>query len=379
MEFAFTEDQRAIQALARNFAQEEFIPYALDWDENKIFPIETMRKAAGLGFGGIYVRDEVGGSALSRFDGALLFEELAQGCPSTTAYLTIHNMVGWLVENYGNTQQRQDWLPKLCSMAWMSSYCLTEPNSGSDAAALKTRAVRDGDQYIINGSKSFVSGGGVSDFYAVMVRTGDDRPDGISCIAIEKGTPGLSFGKLEKKMGWNSQPTAMVMFDDCRVPVTNLLGAEGQGFKIAMSALDGGRINIAACSLGGAQRCLDKTKQYMDERKQFGKKLNEFEALQFRFADMATELDAARLMVHRAALSLDHKSADATLHCAMAKRYATDIGFRVVNEALQLHGGYGYLQDYEIERYLRDLRVHQILEGTNEIMRLIIARKLLKD
>jgi hypothetical protein len=327
-----------------------------------------------LGFAGMYVGDDVGGAGLPRLDAAIIFEELASGCVSTAAYISIHNMAAWMIDRFGTRAQRRRFLPKLLSMEHFASYCLTEPGAGSDAASLKTRAVVDGDHYVINGAKAFISGGGTSDIYVTMVRTGGEGPKGISCLVVEKGTSGLSFGKREKKLGWNSQPTAMVLFENCRVPLANRLGQEGDGFKIAMMGLDGGRLNISACSLGGARASLEAARRYADERTQFGHRLSEFQALQFRMADMATELDAARLMVWRAAASLDRDDVDATMHCAMAKRFATDVGFHVCNEALQLHGGYGYLKDFPIERYLRDVRVHQILEGTNEIMRVIIAR-----
>jgi alkylation response protein AidB-like acyl-CoA dehydrogenase len=310
-------------------------------------------------------------------DAALIFEELSTACPSTAAYLSIHNMCAWMIDQFGDDSQRARWLPDLVTMAKLTSYCLTEPGSGSDAAALKTRAVRDGDHYVVNGSKAFISGGSVSDLYLIMVRTGAAGPGGVSCLVVEKDTPGLSFGKREKKMGWNSQPTTTVILEDARVPVANRLGPEGDGFKYAMKGLDGGRLNIGACSIGGARACLEAARRYMGERTAFGKKLQDFQALQFKLADMATELEAARLMLHRGAWALDRGDPDATMRCAMAKRFATDVGFEVVNAALQLHGGYGYIRDYQIERYLRDLRVHQILEGTNEIMRLIIARRLL--
>jgi isobutyryl-CoA dehydrogenase len=377
MDFNFSEEQRAIKETARDFAEREFAPHAARWDEECIFPVEALRAAAGLGFAGIYVGEDVGGTGLGRLDAALIFEELATGCVSTAAYLSIHNMAAWMIDRFGSDAQRQRLLPKLVSMEHFASYCLTEPGAGSDAASLRTRAVRIGDYYVVNGAKAFISGGGASDLYVAMVRTGGEGPSGISCLVVEKEAPGLSFGKREKKLGWNSQPTAMVLFENCRVPVANRLGEEGDGFKIAMAGLDGGRLNVSACSLGGARASLEAARRYMGERSQFGKKLAEFQALQFRLADMATELDAARLMVWRAALSLERADPDATLHCAMAKRFATDAGFAVCNEALQLHGGYGYLKDFPIERYLRDVRVHQILEGTNEIMRVIIARRLL--
>jgi alkylation response protein AidB-like acyl-CoA dehydrogenase len=377
MDFDLSEEQRAIQETARDFAEREFAPHAARWDDECIFPVEALRAAAALGFAGIYVGEDMGGAGLARLDAAIIFEELATGCVSTAAYLSIHNMAAWMIDRFGSKAQRQRFLPKLVSMGHFASYCLTEPGAGSDAASLRTRAVRDGDHYVLNGTKAFISGAGASDIYVAMVRTGGEGPGGVSCVVVEKEAPGLSFGKREKKLGWNSQPTAMVLFENCRVPVANRLGEEGDGFKIAMAGLDGGRLNVSACSLGGARASLEAARRYMGERRQFGKKLAEFQALQFRLADMATELDAARLMVWRAAMSLERADPDATLHCAMAKRFATDAGFAVCNEALQLHGGYGYLKDFPIERYLRDVRVHQILEGTNEIMRVIIARRLL--
>ncbi|WP_414532957.1 isobutyryl-CoA dehydrogenase [Rhodopseudomonas sp. G2_2311] len=377
-QFSLNEDQRAIRDMARDFAAEKIAPHALQWDEDKHLPLDVIREAAALGIGGIYIRDDVGGSAMTRFDAALIFEALATGCPSVSAFISIHNMAAWMIDSYGSDAQRQRWLPKLCSMEQVASYCLTEPGSGSDAAALRTRAVRDGDHYILDGQKQFISGAGANDLYVVMVRTGGDGPGGISTLVVEKDTPGLSFGANERKMGWNAQPTRTVIFENARVPVANRLGDEGIGFKIAMAGLDGGRLNIGACSLGGAQAALDKTLAYMKERKAFGKRLDEFQALQFRLADMATELEAARTLLWRAAAALDRKDADATKLCAMAKRFATDAGFAVANEALQLHGGYGYLAEYGIEKLVRDLRVHQILEGTNEIMRLIVSRKLLE-
>jgi alkylation response protein AidB-like acyl-CoA dehydrogenase len=377
MDFDLTEEQRAIQDTARAFARDEMMPFAREWDEGEIFPVETLRRAAALGFGGIYVAAEVGGSALSRLETAIIFEELAQGCVSTAAYVSIHNMVAGLIDAYGSPELRQRVLPGLCSMAQFASYCLTEPDAGSDAASLKTRAMRRQDQYVLDGSKAFISGGGVSDLYLVMARTGEDGPSGISCFLVENGTPGLSFGAKEKKLGWHSQPTAMVTFENCRVPAANRVGGEGQGFKIAMAALDGGRLNIAACSLGGAQFCLDRTVAYMKERRQFGARLADFQALGFRVADYATELEAARLLLYRAAAAVDRREPAATRLAAMAKRLATDTGFEVVNGCLQLHGGYGYLRDHPIERVLRDVRVHQILEGTNEVMRLIVSRDML--
>lgn len=377
LSFKLGEDQMAIRDMAQSFAAERLAPYAVEWDREKFFPVDVMRDAAALGMGGIYVSDAFGGSALSRLDAALIIEALATGCPTIAAYISIHNMVAGMIDRYGDAAQKAKYLPKLCSMEYLSSYCLTEPAAGSDAAALRTKAVRDGDHYIVNGVKQFISGAGASDIYAVMVRTGEAGAGGISTLIVEKNTAGLSFGANEHKMGWNAQPTRQVIFEDARVPVANRLGPEGIGFKIAMAGLDGGRVNIGAASLGGAQAALDKTKNYMAERKAFGKTIGSFQALQFRLADMATELDAARLMLWRAACALDDGDGDATLHCAMAKRFATDAGFNIANEALQLHGGYGYLADYGIEKIVRDLRVHQILEGTNEIMRLIISRQIL--
>ena len=375
--FSLNEDQLAIQEMSRSFADDQIAPHAVEWDQRAYLPIDIIRETAPLGMGGIYVREDVGGSELSRLDAALIFEALATGCPAFSAYISIHNMAAWMIDKFGNEEQRQNWLPKLTSMEWIASYCLTEPGSGSDAAALKTRAVRDGDHYIINGSKQFISGAGVNEAYVVMVRTGEDGPKGISTILVEKDTPGLSFGPPEKKMGWNMQPTAQVIFEDCRVPVANRINDEGAGFSIAMAGLDGGRLNIGACSLGGAQAALEKAIQYMGERKAFGKSLAQFQALQFKLADMATELEAARMLLYSAASKLDAKAPDAGKFCAMAKRFATDTGFDVANDALQLHGGYGYLSEYGVEKIVRDLRVHQILEGTNEIMRMIVARNLL--
>ncbi len=378
MDFELSEEQRAIRDAAHGFAEAELAPHAARWDAEKIFPVETLRQAAGLGFASIYVREDVGGAGLGRLDAALIFEELSAGCTSTAAFLSIHNMVSWMIDRFGDAAQRRRWLPDLVTMKRIASYCLTEPGAGSDAASLKTRASRDGEHYVLSGAKAFISGGGISDLYLVMARTGEAGAGGVSAILVEKGTPGLSFGKPERKMGWNSQPTAMVLFDGCRVPVANRLGEEGHGFRFAMQGLDGGRVNIGACSLGAARASLDDARRYLGERSQFGRRLAEFQALQFRIADMATELEAARLMVRRAAAALDSGHAETTLHCAMAKRFATDAGFRICNEALQLHGGYGYLQDFPLERRVRDLRVHQILEGTNEIMRLIVARRLLQ-
>lgn len=379
MDFALSEEQEAIQEMARRFAADELAPHAAEWDEKKHFPVDVIKQSAELGLAGIYTREDVGGSGLGRLDAALIFEALSEGCTSTAAYISIHNMCSWMIDRFGNEELRQKYCPQLASMDLIASYCLTEPGSGSDAAALKTKAVKDGDEYILNGSKAFISGAGSSDLYVVMVRTGGEGPKGISTVVVEKGTSGLSFGAQERKMGWHSQPTAIVNFEDCRIPASNLVGDEGDGFKFAMMGLDGGRLNIAACSLGTANGALKAALDYSNERQAFGKSLNQQQALQFKLADMATELEAARVMLYQAAWKLDQKTPDATRHCAMAKRLVTDIGFDVVNNALQIHGGYGYLKDYPLERNLRDVRVHQILEGANEIMRVIIARDLLKE
>ncbi len=379
MDFALSEDQRLIQETARAFAEEEMAPHAAEWDERKIFPKETLRKAAALGFAAIYVPEELGGTGLGRLDAALVIEQLARACPSTAAYISIHNMATWMIARFGPADLARRLVPDLAAMELFASYCLTEPNAGSDAASLRTRAERDGDHYVLNGTKAFISGAGEhgSDVYVVMARTGGEGAHGITAFVVEKGTPGLSFGAQERKLGWHSQPTAMVHLDNCRVPAGNRLGAEGEGFKIAMQGLDGGRINIGACSLGGAQFALEQALAHVQERRQFGRAIADFQATQFKLADMVTELEAARLMIYRAAWKLDHEAPDRTAAAAQAKRFATDVGFRVANEALQLFGGYGYLMDYPVERILRDLRVHQILEGTNEIMRVIIARHLL--
>ena len=379
MDFQLSEEQIAIQDMARSFATEELLPHAEEWDEKLIFPVDALRSAAALGLAGIYCDEEHGGSGLGRLDSTIIFEELASACPSTAAYISIHNMCAWMIDSFGDDALRARFLPKLMTMEHFASYCLTEPGAGSDAASLRTRAERDDDHYVINGSKAFISGGSAADVYVCMVRTGEDGPKGISCIVVEKDAPGLSFGKVEKKLGWNSQPTAAVIFEDCRVPVENIVGAEGDGFAIAMKGLDGGRLNIGACSLGGARACLEASRDYLKDRKQFGQPLSDFQALQFRLADMATELESARLMIHRAAWMLDNKAHGTTVAAAMAKRVATDTGFDVVNQALQMHGGYGYLKEFPIQRYLRDLRVHQILEGTNEIMRVIISRDILRQ
>ena len=380
MEFNLSQEQISIKEMAKSFSESELMPYASNWDQKEIFPVETLKKSAEVGFASIYVDEKYGGSGLNRLAAALVFEELSRGCVSTAAFLSIHNMVAWMIDSHGSDNLREKFIPKLSSMELISSYCLTESGSGSDAAALKTSAKKkDNSYYLINGSKNFISGGPSSDLYAVMCRTGDNSPGGISCILIEKGTKGLSFGKNEKKLGWNSQPTSTVNFDNCEVPINNLVGNEGDGFKLAMKGLDGGRVNIAACSIGGATLALEKALSYTSERKQFGKNLNQFQVTQFKLADMATNLDAAKLMVYRAADSIDLGDSNAKRSCAMAKRFATDICFEICNEALQLHGGYGYLKDYPLERLIRDLRVHQILEGTNEIMRMIISRSLIKE
>jgi alkylation response protein AidB-like acyl-CoA dehydrogenase len=379
MDFELSEDQRAIQDVASDFAASELAPHSARWDETEEFPVETLRQAAALGFAGIYVNENVGGSGLGRLDAAIIFEALSRGDVSTAAFLSIHNMASWMIDRFGSDVLREKYLPRLTTMELIASYCLTEPGSGSDAAALRTTAIRDGDDYVLNGSKAFISGAGVSDIYVVMVRTGGPGPKGISTLVVDKGTPGLSFGAAERKMGWRSQPTAMVNFDNCRVPAENRVGGEGEGFRFAMMGLDGGRLNIASCSLGGAGLALDLAKSHMETRQQFGQPLKSLQALQFKIADMATELDAARLMVRRAAAAMDARDPNATKYCAMAKRYATDGGFDVANQALQLHGGYGYLQDFPLERIVRDLRVHQILEGTNEVMRVIISREMFRQ
>ncbi|MFD2205241.1 isobutyryl-CoA dehydrogenase [Kiloniella antarctica] len=377
-QFELNEEQRAIQEMAQDFARDKIAPFALEWDEKEHFPVDVMREAATLGMGGIYVRDDVGGTGLGRLDAALIFEALSTGCPAVSAFISIHNMASWMIDRFGTEEQRQKWLPSMMTMDLIASYCLTEPSAGSDAAALKTKAVRDGDEFVLNGSKQFISGAGTSDLYLVMARTGGEGAGGVSCFLVPKDARGVSFGANERKMGWKAQPTRTVILEDARIPAENMIGEEGQGFKIAMMGLDGGRLNIGACSLGGAQSALDKAVTYMGERKAFGKSLAQFQGLQFKVADMATELEAARTLLYTAATKLDVKTHDATRWCAMAKRFATDTGFTVANEALQIHGGYGYLADYGIEKIVRDLRVHQILEGTNEIMRLIISRDLLK-
>jgi hypothetical protein len=374
-----SEEQVMIQDMAKRFAADRLAPHTSEWDETKHFPVDVIKETASLGFAGIYVGEDVGGSSLGRLDAALIFEQLSYGDVSTAAFISIHNMASWMIDRFGSDTQRKEWLPKLTSMDLIASYCLTEPGSGSDAVAMKTTAVRDGDTYVLNGSKQFISGAGTSDVYLLMAKTSDEGSRGVSAFIIPLGTPGLSFGGNEKKMGWNSQPTRQVLLDDVRIPLANRIGEEGHGFKFAMAGLDGGRLNIAACSLGGAQRALDKALAYAKERVQFGQPIANFQTTQFKLADMETELQAARVMLYEAAAKLDVKAPDATRWCAMAKRFVTDTGFKVANDALQIHGGYGYLAEYGIEQIVRDLRVHQILEGTNEIMRVIVSRDMLKD
>jgi alkylation response protein AidB-like acyl-CoA dehydrogenase len=378
-QFDLTDDQVQIQEMAAKFTADAITPFAAEWDEKHIFPKDTIREAAELGFGAIYVSEESGGIGLGRLEAALIFEALSYGCPSTSAFISIHNMVCWMIDRFGAAELKQKYLPAMITMEAMGSYCLTEPSSGSDAAALKTRAVLDGDHYVVSGSKAFISGAGANDVMVAMVRTGEEGPKGISALVIEKDMPGVSFGAQEKKLGWHSQPTAQVNFDEVRVPVSNRVGAEGEGFRIAMMGLDGGRLNIGACSLGGAQRCLDEAINYTRERKQFGQPIAGFQATQFTLADMETELQAARYLLYVAAAKVNANAPDKTKFAAMAKRLATDTGSAVVDRALQLHGGYGYLMDYPIERFWRDLRVHSILEGTNQVMRVIVSRDLLRQ
>ncbi|TQJ30149.1 acyl-CoA dehydrogenase family protein [Microbacterium sp. SLBN-146] len=378
LEPSVTDDElAAILDAVREFAETELAPHALEWDETSHFPVDTVRRAGDLGLGGIYVREDAGGTGLGRREAVAIFEELAKGDPAIAAYITIHNMVAWMIDTYGSDEQRREWLPRVASMEHLGSYCLTEPGAGSDAAAIATSAIRSGDEYVLTGVKQFISGAGAASVYIVMARTGEPGARGISAFLVPADAPGLSFGANEKKMGWKAQPTRQVILDEVRIPAANLLGAEGQGFKIAMSALNGGRLNIAACSLGGAQFALDRAVRYVHERFTFGEALAEKQSVVFTLADMATELRAARALVRDAAAAVDAKDPDAATQCAMAKRFATDAGFDVANRALQLHGGYGYLQDYGIEKIVRDLRVHQILEGTNEIMRIIIGRDVL--
>ena len=372
------EEQAAIAELAQNFARDELRPHAERWDRDKNLDRDVLRQLGQLGFGGIYTGEQYGGTGLGRIDAALIFEQLSKGCISHASFLSIHNMATWMIDRFGDDQLRSRYVPQLAACNKIASYCLTEPGAGSDAASLNTKAVLNGDEYVLNGAKVFISGASFSDVYVVMARTSDEGARGISAFVVENGSPGLSFGKMEDKMGWRAQPTAMVNFDDCHIPASNRIGAEGDGFKFAMSGLDGGRLNIAACSLGGAQDALDRALLYSQERRQFGQAIADFQASQFKLADMEIELQASRSLLYDAALRLDEKSHDATKFCAMAKRFVTDTAFKIANDALQLHGGYGYLADYEVERIVRDLRVHQILEGTNEIMRVIVARSLLK-
>jgi alkylation response protein AidB-like acyl-CoA dehydrogenase len=379
MDFALNDDQRAIQDAARAFAEDLLKPSSAEWDEHKIFPVDVMRQAAEMGFCGIYASEDFGGTGLGRVEAAIIFEELAKGDVATAAFISIHNMATWMVDRFGSYDLRQKYVPSLTTMENIASYCLTEPGSGSDAAAMRTTAVLQGEEWVLNGSKAFISGAGTSDVYVVMARTGEPGPRGISAFVVDKDAPGLSFGAQEKKMGWNAQPTAIVQFDDCRIPAGNLLGKEGDGFRYAMMGLDGGRLNIAACSLGGARLALETTLDYVKSRKQFGSALADFQNTQFKLADMATDLEAARLMVLRGAWAIDTDHPEKTKWCAMAKRLTTDVCFQIADEALQLHGGYGYLKDYPLERIVRDLRVHRILEGTNEIMRVITAREMLRQ
>ena len=379
MDFELNDDQRAFQQTARDFAQQAMAPQAAHWDAEAVFPVDVLRQAGELGFMGLYAPEASGGLGLTRLDATLVFEELAAACPSTAAYITIHNMVAWMVGRFAQPEAAQRFGPPLARGEWLGSYCLTEPGAGSDAASLRTSARRDGEHYVLSGGKAFSSGAGATDVRVVMARTGGPGAAGISAFVVDAKSEGIRYGRKEDKMGWNSQPTRQIAFDEVRVPASHLLGQEGEGFKIAMKGLDGGRINIGTCSVGAAQAALNAAQRYLHERKQFGRTLAEFQALQFKLADMATELVAARLMVRLAASKLDAADADATTYCAMAKRLATDLGFRVCNEALQLHGGYGYIREYPLERLLRDARVHQILEGTNEIMRVIIARRMLQD
>jgi alkylation response protein AidB-like acyl-CoA dehydrogenase len=377
-QFSLTEDQLAIQDMAHKFTADRITPHAAKWDEEHHFPRDVIKAAGELGFGAIYISEENGGIGLGRLEAALIMEAMSYGCPATSAFISIHNMATWMIDCFGGEEIKARFLPSLVSMEKIASYCLTEPGSGSDAAALKTTATLDGDHYVVNGTKQFISGSGVNDVYVTMVRTSDDGAKGVSCLVIEDGTPGLSFGAPEKKLGWNASPTAQVIFDNCRVPVSNRVGAEGDGFKFAMAGLDGGRINIGACSLGGAQRCLDEAVGYVKDRSQFGKTIAEFQNTQFVLADMATDLEAARALLYLAAAKVNENAPDKSRFSAMAKKLATDNGSEIVDKALQMFGGYGYLRDYPIERFWRDLRVHRILEGTNEVMRMIIGRDLLK-
>ena len=378
-QFELTDDQIAIQDMARKFTADAITPFAAEWDEKSHYPVDVWKAAGELGFGAIYVSEESGGTGLGRLEAALIMEAMAYGCPTTSAFISIHNMAAWMIDCFGSAELKARYLPDLVSMEKIASYCLTEPGSGSDAAALKTSARRDGDHYIVNGTKQFISGAGYNDVYVVMVRTGEEKTKGVTCLVVDKDTPGLSFGAPEKKLGWNASPTAQVIFEDCRVPVTNRVGAEGDGFRFAMMGLDGGRLNIGACSLGGAQRCLDETIAYTKERQQFGQPVADFQNTQFMLADMATDLEAARALLYIAAAKVTANAPDKSRFSAMAKRLSTDSGSEIVNKALQLFGGYGYLRDYPIERFWRDLRVHSILEGTNQVMRMIIGRDLLRQ
>lgn len=378
-QFALTDDQLAIQEMAQRFTADNITPHAAEWDEKHIFPIDTIKQTAELGFGAIYVSEESGGIGLGRLEAALIMEAMAYGCPSTSAFISIHNMASWMIDRFGSQTVKDKYLPQLVTMENIASYCLTEPSSGSDAAALKTTARKDGDHYVLNGSKQFISGAGSNEIYVAMVRTGEDGPKGITCMVIEKDMEGVSFGANEKKLGWHSQPTAQLILEDVRVPAENIVGSEGEGFRIAMMGLDGGRLNIGACSLGGAQRCLDEAIKYTKERHQFGQAVADFQNTQFTLADMATDLEAARALLYLAAAKVTENAPDKTRFSAMAKRLATDNGSSIVDRALQLHGGYGYLQDYPIERFWRDLRVHSILEGTNQIMRMVVGRDLLRQ
>ncbi len=378
-QFQLSDDQLAIQDMAQRFTADNITPHAGKWDEEKIFPVDTIKKSAELGFGAIYVSEEGGGIGLGRLEAALIMEAMAYGCPTTSAFISIHNMASWMIDRFGGEGVKEKYLPQLVTMEKLASYCLTEPGSGSDAAGLKTQAVLDGDHYVLNGTKQFISGGGVNDVYVTMVRTGEHKTKGITCLVIDKDTPGVSFGKPEKKLGWNASPTAQLIFEDARVPVANRVGPEGDGFRYAMMGLDGGRLNIGACSLGGAQRCLDEAVAYTKERQQFGQPIADFQNTQFMLADMATELEAARALLYLAAAKVTDNAPDKSRFSAMAKRLATDSGSNVVNNALQLFGGYGYLKEYPIERFWRDLRVHSILEGTNQVMRMIVGRDMLRQ
>jgi alkylation response protein AidB-like acyl-CoA dehydrogenase len=378
-QFDLSEDQIAIQDMAKKFTADRITPFAAEWDEKSHYPVDVWKAAGELGFGAIYVSEERGGIGLGRLEAALIMEAMAYGCPSTSSFISIHNMAAWMIDCFGSAELKDRFLPDLVSMEKIASYCLTEPGSGSDAAALKTTARLDGDHYVLNGTKQFISGAGYNDIYVCMVRTGEAGPKGISCVVVEKDTPGLSFGAPEKKLGWNSSPTAQVIFEDCRVPVANRVGSEGDGFRFAMAGLDGGRLNIGACSLGGAQRCLDEAIKYTKERQQFGQPVADFQNTQFMLADMATDLEAARALLYLAACKVSANAPDKSRFSAMAKRLSTDSGSEIVNKALQLFGGYGYLKDYPIERFWRDLRVHSILEGTNQVMRMIVGRDLLRQ